>query len=150
MRVDCGDRNRALPQVVLLVDVLVDPLAVHQSVRVVKAELLDQYANADLEEHPVESGQLANVGHSAQLHYVEREDRERDADEDLITDDADDNFDQLHCVDGLVRVRLDLVASQELRSIGQVHNGINRAEHPVDHECICRRPPHHQVELIIT
>lgn len=111
MSIDCRNGNWALPQVMLLVNMLIDPLAMHETMRIIKAKLLDQNANSNFEKHPVESRKLANSRHASKLHRVERKDCEGNANEYLITDDTHDDFNQFLCVDWLVRVRLDFVSS---------------------------------------
>lgn len=148
MRVNRRHRDWRRPQMMLLVNVFINSLVVHQSVRIIETEFLNQDANADLEQHPVEGGKLSNVRHAAPLHHVEREYCERNPDENLITDDANNDSDKFLCVDGFIGLRLDFVASQKLRTVGKIHDRVDRTESPVDEERVDRRPPYHQIKFV--
>lgn len=113
-------------------NVLVNPFVVHKSVRVIESKLFNENANAKLEQHPVESRKLSHVRHPSELHRIKGENCKRNANKDLINDDADNDLNQSLCVDWLVRVLLNFVTTQKLWSISEVHDRINCAKSPVD------------------
>lgn len=124
MAIDCSHGYRSCPFVMLFVDEFVDVLAVEEAMGVVEANLLHQDAYCQLQENPVECGQLS-IGHNAsESHYLVCQEAHGNTHDKLIEQHRDNDLHEPLVVHRFIRSRLDLVLPQNCGFIRDVHDGV--------------------------
>jgi hypothetical protein len=133
MAVGCCDGDRALPDMVLLVDVLVEELVVKESVGIVETDLINQNADNQMNKNGLEAWKFSEVfGESFALFHVVAQASQWNSNHGLIENDNFDRVNQSCPVNWFIGVRLHLVLSQEFRRERHIHEYKSAASDPVN------------------
>lgn len=147
--IDRSHSYRGRPLVMLLVDMTVHEAIVQQSMGVVETNLLGDNKHGQLEQDPMECGQVTDWSESPGTHRPIAEQGEGDSHEELIDQHRPNHLHQPLPVHRFVGLRLHFVLAQELWPIRDVQEDVQAAEAPVDEggEDCCAVHPESEVVL---